>query len=190
MTCEEVKAVLGHLEGDKRLMASLMYGAGLRLMECLRLRVQDLDFERSEIAVRDGKWAKDRRTMLPESLKRSLHEHLQPVQAIHNQDVADGWGRVQMPEAFDRKYPNAPTDWRWQWAFPQESRWRNTSTGAEGRHHIDESPVQRAMKDAVGNAGLVKRATCHTFRHALAPHLLEAGYDIRTVQELLGHQDV
>jgi integron integrase len=159
-------------------------------MECLRLRVQDIDFERNEITVREGKGAKDRRTMLPESLKRSLHEHLQPVQAIHDQDVADGWGRVQMPEALDRKYPNAPADWRWQWVFPQESRWRDTSIDAEGRHHIDESLVQRAVKDAVGNAGLVKRATCQTFRHAFTTHLVETGYDIRTVQELRGYQDV
>jgi len=190
MSREEVKAVLGHLSRDKWLMASLMYGAGLRLMECLRLRVQDIDLARNEILVRDGKGAKDRVTMLPESLKAPLQEHLRGVKTIHDQDLGAGWGRVEMPHALDRKYPNAPTEWRWQWVFPQENRWRNTDTREEGRHHIDESLVQRAVKDAVRTAGIVKRATCHTFRHSFATHVLEAGYDIRTVQELLGHQDV
>jgi integron integrase len=190
MTREEVKAVLSHLSGDKWLMASLMYGAGLCLMECLRLRVQDIDLARHEILVRDGKGAKDRVTMLPDSLKAPLQEHLRGVKTIHDQDLGAGWGRVEMPHALDRKYPNAPTEWRWQWVVPQENRWRNTDTREEGRHHIDESLVQRAVKDAVRTAGIVKRATCHTFRHSFATHVLEAGYDIRTVQELLGHQDV
>jgi len=190
MTRDEVKAVLANLSGDKQLMASLMYGAGLRLMECLRLRVQDIDFARNEIIIRDGKGAKDRITMLPESLKVLLQDHLTRVKAIHAKDLADGWGRVQLPEALDRKYPNAPTEWRWQWVFPQENRWKNSKTGEEGRHHIDESLLQKAVKDAVVRAGLTKRATCHTFRHSFATHLLEGGYDIRTVQELLGHQDV
>lgn len=190
MTRAEVKAVLGCLRGDKWLVASLMYGAGLRLMECLRLRVQDIDFSRNEITVRDGKGGKDRITMLPESLKMPLSDHLRRVKAIHKKDRDSGWGRVQMPKALDRKYPNAPIDWRWQWVFPQETRWANTKTGEEGRHHMDESLVQRAVKDAVANAGLTKRATCHTFRHSFATHLLEGGYDIRTVQELLGHKDV
>ncbi len=190
MTREEVKAVLGNLRGDRWLMGSLMYGAGLRLLECLRLRVQDIDFARNEIIVRDGKGARDRLTMLPESLKASLQQHLRVVKTIHEQDLRDGWGRVQMPDALDRKYPGAPAEWRWQWVFPQENRWRNASTHGEGRHHIDESLVQRAVKDAVRQAGIVKRATCHTFRHSFATHVLEAGYDIRTVQELLGHQDV
>ena len=190
MTREEVKTLLASLSGDKLLMASLMYGAGLRLMECLRLRVQDIDFGRSEILVRDGKGSKDRITMLPESLKAPLLDHLKKVKAIHERDLADGWGRVQMPSALDRKYPSAPAEWRWQWVFPQEKRWKNTKTGEEGRHHIDESLVQKALRDAVANAGLTKRATCHTFRHSFATHLLEGGYDIRTVQELLGHSDV
>jgi integron integrase len=190
MTREEVKAVLANLAGDKWLMASLMYGAGLRLMECLRLRVQDVDFARNEIFIRDGKGAKDRITMLPESIKAKLQEHLMEVKKIHGRDLADGWGRVQMPTALDRKYPNAPADWRWQWVFPQENRWVNLQTKEQGRHHVDESLVQKAVREAVANAGLTKHATCHTFRHSFATHLLEAGYDIRTVQELLGHNDV
>jgi len=171
-------------------MASLMYGAGLRLVECLRLRVQDVDFSRNEITVRDGKGAKDRVTMLPDSLKESLHRHLIKVKAIHEKDLAAGWGRVQMPDALDRKYPNAQRESRWQWIFPQEKLWKNHQTGDQGRHHIDESLVQKAVKDAVARAGLTKRASCHTFRHSFATHLLEGGYDIRTVQELLGHSDV
>jgi integron integrase len=190
MTREEVKAVRANLPGDKWLMASLMYGAGLRLMECLRLRVQDIDFSRNEVLVRDGKGAKDRITMLPASLKAPLQDHLKKVKAVHERDLADGWGRVQLPMALERKYPNALKEWRWQWVFPQEKRWKNAKTGEQGRHHVDESLVQKAVRAAVSRAGLTKRATCHTFRHSFATHLLEGGYDIRTVQELLGHADV
>ena len=190
MTREEVKEVLVLLTGDKLLMASLMYGAGLRLMECLRLRIQDIDFSRNEIHVRDGKGAKDRITMLPESLKAPLREHLKKVKALHEKDLADGWGRVLLPGALDRKYPNAPKEWRWQWVFPQENRWKNSRTGEQGRHHVHETIVQKAVTNAVRKSGLTKRATCHTFRHSFATHLLEGGYDIRTVQELLGHKDV
>jgi len=190
ITREEVKSVLANLTGDKWLMASLMYGAGLRLMECLRLRVQDVDFSRNEILVRDGKGAKDRITMLPESIKSPLQEHLKQVRAIHERDLADGWGCVLLPDAIERKYPNAPKEWRWQWVFPQENRWKNTKTGEEGRHHVHETILQRAVKEAVRKANLVKREACHTFRHSFATHLLETGYDIRTIQELLGHKDV
>jgi integron integrase len=190
LTRDEVKAVLTRLQGDKCLMASLMYGAGLRLMECLRLRVQDIDFARHEITVRDGKGAKDRVTMLPESLNTLLQEHLRKVKAIHEKDLRDGYGRVPLPNALDRKYPNASREWRWQWVFPQEHRWTNQKTEQQGRHHVHESIVQKAVTQAVREAGLTKRATCHTFRHSFATHLLADGYDIRTVQELLGHKDV
>jgi integron integrase len=190
MTRDEVKAVLSQITCDKWLMASLMYGAGLRLMECLRLRVQDIDFSRNEILVRDGKGAKDRITMLPESLKAQLQDHLKKVKAIHEKDLNEGCGGVLMPDALDRKYPNAPKEWRWQWVFPQENRWVNLKTKEQGRHHVDESLLQKAVRDAVARVGLTKRVTCHTFRHSFATHLLEGGYNIRTVQELLGHSDL
>jgi integron integrase len=190
MAREEVRAVMSHLSCEKWLMASLMYGAGLRLMECLRLRIQDIDFSRNELTVRDGKGAKDRITMLPESVKQPLRSHLVEVKALHENDIRDGWGSVLMPDALDRKYPNAPRDWRWQWVFPQESRWKNMRTGEEGRHHVHETLVQRAVREAVRKAGIVKHACCHTFRHSFATHLLEDGYDIRTIQELLGHKNV
>ena len=189
-TQEEVKAVLSHLTADKWLMANLMYGAGLRLMECLRLGVQDVDFGASQITVRDGKGNKDRVTMLPQVVKRPLREHLKRVRGIHERDLSEGYGRVLMPYALDRKYPNAAREWRWQWVFPQEHRWVNKQTGQQGRHHVDESILQKAVRGAVRKAGITKRATCHTFRHSFATHLLEDGYDIRTVQELLGHKDV
>ena len=190
LTRDEVKDILGELDGDKRLMASLMYGAGLRLMECLRLRVLDLELTRGEIVVRDGKGGKDRVTMLPNSLTQALGAQLRSTRAVHERDLADGWGRVALPDALARKYPNAPADWGWQWVFPQQRRWKNLQTGEQGRHHVHESIIQRAMKEAVGRAGIVKHASCHTLRHSFATHLLEAGYDIRTIQELLGHKDV
>jgi len=190
MSREEVRRVLSHLEDDKHLAAALMYGTGLRLSECLNLRVQDIDFDHSEILVRNGKGAKDRVTMLPFSLKEPLREHLVAVQAIHNKDLADGFGGVPLPGAIEKKYPRASKDWNWQWVFPQDRRWKDPATGAQGRFHMDESILQRAVHEAVLASGIAKRASCHTFRHSFATHLIEGGYDIRTVQELLGHSDV
>ncbi len=190
MTRDEVRAVLDEMEGDTKLMASLLYGAGLRLSECLRLRVLDLDLAKCEIAVRDGKGAKDRVTMLPESLVPALRAQLRRAQAVHKRDLEDGWGRVLLPDALDRKYPGAAREWRWQWVFPQERRWRNQETGFQGRHHVHETILQRSVKEAVRRAGVTKHVGCHTFRHSFATHLLEAGYDIRTIQELLGHKDL
>ncbi|TDB38335.1 MAG: integron integrase [Actinobacteria bacterium] len=190
MTRVEVRALLEQLPGDKWLMASLMYGSGLRLMECLRLRVQDVDFDRGEITVRNGKGAKDRVTMLPDSLKPALREQLSRARETHERDLAAGWGRVVLPDALDRKYPNAATEWTWQWVFPQERRWCNKQTGAEGRHHVHATLVQRAVAEAARAAGVPKHVGCHTLRHSFATHLLESGYDIRTIQELLGHKSL
>lgn len=190
MTRPEVREVLAEIPEDKRLVVQVLYGTGMRLMECLRLRVQDIDFGRNEITVRDGKGAKDRTTMLPESLKPALREQLRRAKAIHERDVSDGWGAVALPDALDRKYPNAPYEWGWQWVFPQEKRWRDPKTGQQGRHHVHETIVQRAVKDAVRRSGIPKHIGCHTFRHSFATHLLESGYDIRTIQELLGHSSV
>lgn len=190
LTRTEVRAVLGQLHGDAWVMASLLYGSGLRLSECISLRVQDIDFERGEILVRNGKGAKDRVTMLPQSLKLALRRQLDRARAIHRKDLAEGWGRVELPAALERKYPNAPTEWAWQWVFPQQRRWKNTKTLRQGRHHVHETVLQKAMKDAVRTAGIEKRAGCHTLRHSFATHLLESGYDIRTIQELLGHKSV
>ena len=186
----EVKQVLDALPDERRLVVALLYGAGLRLLECLELRVKDLDFARHELTVRDGKGAKDRVTVLPQALQRSLKDHLEGVRAVHQRDLAEGWGRVVLPQALDRKYVNAAREWGWQWVFPQERRWRDRETGFEGRHHMDESLIQRAVREAVLRAGLTKPASCHTFRHSFATHLLESGADIRTVQELLGHSNV
>jgi integron integrase len=190
LTREEVKAVLTRLHGQTWLAACLMYGTGLRLNECICLRVQDLDFGGNQILVRSGKGDKDRVTMLPQSTKQPLLEHLQRVKGIHEKDLAAGFGKVELPHALGRKYPNAPWEWRWQFVFPQTHRWINRATHEQGRYHLDESIVQKAVKAAVRDAGLVKRATCHSLRHSFATHLLESGYDIRTVQELLGHKDV
>jgi integron integrase len=190
LTRAEVQQVLGHLAGTPRLVVVLLYGAGLRLLECLRLRVKDLEFTRGEILVREGKGAKDRVTLLPAVARHPLLVHLERVRALHQQDLHDGFGRVHLPDALGRKYPSADREWGWQYVFPASGRSRDPRSGVIRRHHLDESAIQRAVKDAVRRAGLSKPATPHTFRHAFATHLLEDGYDIRTVQELLGHASV
>ena len=190
LTRDEVKAVLSRLKGEQRLIAVLMYGTGMRLMECLRLRVKDIDFGAGEILIRQGKGDKDRRTMLPERVKGSLLEHLKRVHRIHALDLAAGYGRVALPGALNRKYPNASTEWGWQYVFPQAQRWVDHNTKEQGRYHVDASTIQKSIKVAVNEAGIAKSATSHSLRHSFATHLLEDGYDIRTIQELLGHKDV
>jgi integron integrase len=190
LTRVEAHALLRHMRGPTHLMASLLYGAGLRLLECCRLRVKDIDFARLEVLVRDGKGAKDRVTMLPTGLTELLTAHVQRVQAQHQRDVAAGRGSVEMPYALDRKYPRGAWEWGWQWVFPASRFYRDAATGRLRRHHVHETVLQRAVKDAARRAGLAKPASCHVLRHSFATHLLEAGYDIRTIQELLGHKDV
>ncbi len=190
LTRAEVTALLAEMSGVTWLMAGLLYGAGLRLMECLRLRVQDVDFARREITVHQGKGGKDRRTMLPATMIDALQGQLAETRRLHERDLAAGFGEVWLPHALDRKYPSAPREWAWQYVFPASVRSIDPRGGAERRHHLDETVLQRAVKKAVRRAGIAKPATCHTLRHSFATHLLEAGSDIRTVQELLGHADV
>ena len=191
LTQAEVARVLARLpQGVHQLVCGLLYGAGLRVLEALRLSVKDVEFTRNEIIVREGKGFKDRVTMLPRSVADGLRTHLDAVRALHVEDLADGYGDVYLPHALERKYPNAGREWGWQYVFPVADRSVDPRSGAIRRHHVGDQAIQRAMRQAVRDAGIAKPATPHTLRHSFATHLLEGGYDIRTVQELLGHSDV
>jgi len=187
---EEVGAILKQLTGTERLFVMLLYGTGLRLEECLDLRVKDLDFDRHQIIVRQGKGQKDRVIMLPVAAREALTRHLADVRRLHEADLARGFGRVAVPFALDRKFPSAPTAWKWQFVFPATRMCRDPRFGPSSRYHLHESVMQKAVAQAARAAGITKRVGPHTMRHSFATSLLEAGYDIRTVQELLGHRDV
>jgi integron integrase len=190
LTVAEVRAVVSQLRGRNRLIVTLLYGGGLRLSECLRVRVKDLDWERNQLCIRQGKGRRDRFTTLPATLKSDLEQHLETVRAMHQSDLAAGFGGATLPDALERKLGSASRDWSWQWIFPASRLAPDPITRERRRHHIHESTPQRAVRKASAAAGLTKRVTTHTFRHSFATHLLEAGTDIRTVQELLGHRDL
>ena len=187
---EEAGAIIAHLEGTTQLIVLLLYGAGVRILECLRLRVKDIDFDLAHITIRNAKGRKDRVTMLPSSTRTRLKQHLVEVRATHEQDLADGCGEVYLPNALARKYPHAAREWEWQFVFPASSRGVDPRSGRERRHHLHETVIQRAIKRAARDAHVIKKVSPHTLRHSFATHLLMAGYDIRTIQELLGHKDV
>jgi integron integrase len=190
LTKEEAKAILNHLRGDLWVMGNLLYGSGMRLMEAVRLRVKDVDFNEKQIIVREGKGNKDRMTVLPKKIIVPLQQHLERVNAIHETDIREGYGRVYLPFALARKYPNANREWCWQYVFPAQKRSVDPRSGQVQRHHISETVLQKAVKSAIKKAGINKPASCHTLRHSFATCLLEKGYDIRTIQELLGHVDL
>ena len=190
LTRDEVRRVMAQLAGTARLMAMILYGTGMRIMECCTLRIKDIDLERNQITVRCGKGAKDRVTLLPASTKAALRAQIESVRRLHDEDLRCGGGWVELPGALARKYPNAGREWMWQWVFPATRTYLHAGTMQRRRHHLHESVLQKSIRQAVRRAGITKPATCHTLRHSFATHLLEDGYDIRTVQELLGHRDV
>ena len=189
-TRDEIKSIMDHLDGVHRIMAMLLYGSGLRLSECLQLRVKDLDFNYSQITVRDAKGGKDRIVPFPQKVKEPLKNHLENVRKLHEKDLKEGFGSVYLPDALETKYPHASEEWGWQFVFPAHQISTDPRSGTRRRHHLYETVLQKAIKTAIRKAGIIKHAGCHNLRHSFATHLLEDGYDIRTVQELLGHNDV